>query len=65
MCECCNFQALKHPYFSTPPLPCRLSEMPKPPADHRQRLKSKELTVDKSPAELFHDLQKLIDVCDH
>ncbi|KAG8327525.1 cyclin-dependent kinase 20-like [Homalodisca vitripennis] len=53
-------QALNHNYFYTQPLPCPLYEMPRPPSDHRQRLRPAELRVDKPPSELFRDLDKLV-----
>ncbi|XP_075223213.1 cyclin-dependent kinase 20-like isoform X2 [Lycorma delicatula] len=49
-------KALAHAYFYSPPLPCSLEEMPHPPPDHRQRLKSKQISVDKPMRQLFNTL---------
>ncbi|XP_069689197.1 cyclin-dependent kinase 20 [Periplaneta americana] len=53
-------QALVHPYFFTPPLPCQLSNMPKPTDGHRQQFKSKEYDTEKPVQELFSDLRKML-----
>jgi len=54
------FQALVHPYFFTPPLPCQLSGMPKPVDGHRQQFKAKEYDTEKPVDELFSDLKGLL-----
>jgi hypothetical protein len=55
-----SFQALVHPYFFTPPLPCQLSGMPKPVDGHRQQFRAKEYDTEKPVDELFNDLKKLL-----
>ena len=52
-------KALVHPYFFTPPLPCQLSDMPKPSDDHRQQFKAKVYDIDIPASELFHDLKEM------
>jgi hypothetical protein len=53
-------QALIHPYFFTPPLPCHLSNMPKPMEGHRQQFRAKEYDTEKPVDELFSDLKKML-----
>lgn len=52
-------QALTHPYFFTPPLPCPLTDMPKPHDGHRNKFrgKAKAMSPSSSPFQLagnFH-----------
>ena len=54
------FQALVHPYFFIPPLPCQLSGMPKPVDGHRLQFRAKEYDTEKPMDELFSDLKGLL-----
>ncbi|PSN37361.1 Cyclin-dependent kinase 20 [Blattella germanica] len=53
-------QALPHPFFFTPPLPCQLSEMPKPNDGHREQFKAKEYETEVPASELFRDLKEML-----
>uniref|UniRef100_A0A1B6D7T3 Cyclin-dependent kinase 20 n=2 Tax=Clastoptera arizonana TaxID=38151 RepID=A0A1B6D7T3_9HEMI len=53
-------QALSHQYFSSSPLPCPLSSMPRPPQDHRQRLKIQEISTNETFSDMFKTLCSLV-----
>ncbi|XP_039283423.1 cyclin-dependent kinase 20 isoform X2 [Nilaparvata lugens] len=52
-------QALEHCYLFTAPLPVPLSEMPHPPSDHRQRLKTREISSYSVDEPMSNDLKTL------
>ncbi|XP_046995885.1 cyclin-dependent kinase 20-like isoform X1 [Schistocerca americana] len=53
-------KALVHQYFFTRPLPCPMSEMPKPTDEHRQKISSKEYDVDRDVRTFFDDLRDIL-----
>ncbi|CAD6220658.1 GSCOCG00012960001-RA-CDS [Cotesia congregata] len=53
-------EVLKHDYFYVPPFPCDIKQLPKPPSDHRNQFKTKEINCNIKPTELFADLLKIM-----
>nr|CAD7395679.1 unnamed protein product [Timema poppensis] len=52
--------ALIHPYFFTIPLPCIMTDMPKPSDGHRHQFKTKEYDVDLPLEEMFKTLNEML-----
>ncbi|XP_012258152.2 cyclin-dependent kinase 20 [Athalia rosae] len=52
--------ALQHEYFYSRPYPCPEKSLPKPPADHRSKVKPEEIKANLKRTVLFQNLLKMV-----